>query len=93
MNKAIVVDGKLTDESVNDIFTEVALQVLKYDEIAELLTVDQKRQILDALEVKVETPEEDIVIVHVLFVTVKIDASDIADLKMEISYDVSRYLK
>lgn len=93
MHNAVVVDGKLTDESVNEIFTEVALQVLKYDEVATLLNVDQKRQILDALEVKVETPEENVVIVHVLFVTVRLDARNEDDLKMDISYDLSRYLK
>jgi len=86
-------DGTLSNEMVESFFDEALSDILKSDELKNYLTTDQKRKIMDAFDTKIETPEEGVVIVSILFVKIKVDARDVENVQLEMSVDISKLVK
>jgi len=93
MNVVLNPDGTLSVEMVESFFDDALSDILKSDDLKNYLTTEQKRKIMDAFDTKIESPEEGVVIVSILFVKIKVDARDVENIQLEMSVDISKLVK
>lgn len=82
----------MTDDMVTSMFPTF-IELLTNQAIVDVLTVDQKRKILEGLDVHVEEIDDSHIRLGMLFVVLDVDISDPENPKLNMSMDLNALMK